>query len=92
METVADRRVLGEGDRRIEIWKVAGDPHAGDTLFAYLPGPRIAFEADITDYVLSAKHFLQFVEGRGLKIDRLYGAHNGASAELWELEDDDPSN
>ena len=92
VETVADRRVLGEGDRRIEIWKVAGDPHAGDTLFAYLPGPRIAFEADITDYVLSAKHFLQFVEDRGLKIDRLYGAHNGAFAELWHLEDDDPSN
>ncbi|HZZ75166.1 MAG TPA: hypothetical protein VFE04_04530, partial [Puia sp.] len=61
-------------------------------LFAYIPSSGIVFEADLSDYVLSAKHFLQFAEAKNLKIEKIYGSHNSGVSELKDFEIDDPAN
>jgi len=89
---VEDRLVLGTGDRRIEIYRITGDPHAAETLFFYFPANRTVFEADIGDYNQSAKRFLQFIEERRIPVARIYGAHNSAFTTPQHLENDEPSN
>lgn len=76
----------------MDVILVRGDPHAGETLFVHFPAHHIAFEADITDYTLSARHFLRVVEERGLRIDRIYGAHTSTVVTLRDIEDEEPSN
>jgi glyoxylase-like metal-dependent hydrolase (beta-lactamase superfamily II) len=92
LQVLKDKLVLGSGDRRVEIYKITGDPHTAETLFFYFPANRNVFEGDIADYKQSSKRFLQFVEEKGLVIEKIYGVHNSQFATLPELENDEPSN
>ena len=92
VETFAGKKVLGEGDARLEVYAVPGTRHAEEMLFVYFPAHGIAFEGDLGDYVLAAKRFLQFAEENKLAIDKVYGVHD---SDFWTLDDareDDPSN
>jgi ribonuclease BN (tRNA processing enzyme) len=92
VRVVKDSLVLGDGERRVEIHLLRNDPHVAEMLFAYLPASRIVFEADISDYVLSARTFLRTIEERHMAVDRIYGAHNSGVAVPEELADDEPVN
>ena len=92
IKSINDSLVLGSGTNKLIIYSIKGDTHAQEILFAYIPSSAIVFEADLSDYVLSAKHFLQFVEAKNLKIEKVYGAHNSRFSELKDLEVDDPAN
>jgi hypothetical protein len=92
IRVVEDSLVLGRGERRVEIHKITGDPHAAETLFFYFPANKNVFEADIADYTQSSKRFLQFIEERSIEVERIYGVHNSRYATTLELENDEPSN
>lgn len=47
IETVADRRVLTDGKRRLELHRLRGSVHSDTMLVAYLPAERILIEADV---------------------------------------------
>ena len=92
VETFTGKKVLGEGDARLEVYAVPGTLHAEEILFVYFPAYRIAFEGDLGDYIPAAKRFLQFVEDNGIAIDKIYGVHD---SDFWTLDSargDDPSN
>ena len=84
--------VLGEGDERMEIYRVTGAMHADEMLFVYFPARRISFDGDLSDYVLAAKRLLQVVDERGFALDKMYAVHTSTFYEKKELEGDDPSN
>ena len=92
IKSIHDSLVLGSGDSKVIIYAIKGDSHAQEILFAFIPSSEIVFEADLSDYILSAKHFLQFVDARNLKIKKIYGSHNSGVSELKDFEVDDPAN
>ena len=47
VEGVGRRRVLSDGNRRVEIHHIAGNLHADDLLMVYLPKERLLIEADV---------------------------------------------
>lgn len=83
---------LGEGEERVEIYRVTDALHADELLLAYFPSRRITFEGDLSDYILASKRLRQLIEERGLSIDRMYAAHTSTFYEISDLEEDDPSN
>ena len=87
-----DPLVLGEGDERMEIYRVTGAMHADEMLFVYFPARRISFDGDLSDYVLAAKRLRQVVDERGLTPEKMYAVHTSTSYVLADLEGDDPSN
>jgi glyoxylase-like metal-dependent hydrolase (beta-lactamase superfamily II) len=46
-ETVAEKKVLTDGRRMLELYHVVSSPHAEGILFAFLPQDRIIVEADV---------------------------------------------
>jgi glyoxylase-like metal-dependent hydrolase (beta-lactamase superfamily II) len=47
IEAVAERRVLSDGTRSLELHHLQGSNHADTMLIAYLPKERILIEADV---------------------------------------------
>jgi hypothetical protein len=68
------------------------DQHAESMIFIHLPGQRLAFEGDLTDYVPSAWNFLHFIDQHRLKIERVFSVHSGRSHTLKELQGEEPVN
>ena len=89
--TVKDSLVLGKGEDPLIIYNFK-TLHSGEILFAYLPGSKSVFEADLSDYVLTSKQFLKFMEKKRLVVEWVYGSHNSGVATPYDLEEDDPSN
>ncbi len=47
IEAVADKRVLSDGTRTLELYHLAGSNHADTMLFGYLPKEKVLIEADV---------------------------------------------
>ena len=47
IEAVTDKRVLSDGTRSVELYRLLGSNHADTMLVAYLPTERILIEADV---------------------------------------------
>jgi len=47
IETVKDKLELKDATRTLELYQVAGSPHASTMLMAYLPAERLLVEADL---------------------------------------------
>ena len=47
VEAVTDKRVLGDGTRRLELYRLQSSNHADTMLIGYLPKERILIEADV---------------------------------------------
>ena len=47
IEAIADKRVLGDGTRTLELYKLQGSDHADSMLIAYLPKEKLLIEADV---------------------------------------------
>ena len=76
----------------MEIFRLTGSLHVDDMLFAYFPARQIAYEADLTDYVLASKRLRQFLDEKNLPVEKIFGAHNSGSTVPAELDEDDPGN
>ncbi|HQZ37954.1 MAG TPA: MBL fold metallo-hydrolase [Vicinamibacterales bacterium] len=88
VEGVEDARVIEDKTRRVELYRIAGSPHADTLLMAYLPRERLLVEADAFNPGSSvypfAANLLEQVRARKLRVDRIAPLH-GAVAPLAEL-------
>jgi glyoxylase-like metal-dependent hydrolase (beta-lactamase superfamily II) len=91
VETVADRRVITDGSRKLEIWNVGKNPHTDDNLFAWLPEERIVFEGDLFYYEEGGTFppsgrgrmngfFARWLRDHGMEPRAVYGVHNDGAA------------
>lgn len=80
LETVADRRTYGVGDRRVDLYPVAGNAHAATLLMVYVPHARLLVTADLFDRSSTgafpfAANLVANVDRLGLDVERLVGLH-----------------
>ena len=87
-----NKMTLGSGEERIDIWAMTNEQHAESMLFIHLPGRRIIFEGDLSDYIPSLWNFLRFIDRQQLKVDRVFSVHSSAPHSLRELQGEDPEN
>jgi glyoxylase-like metal-dependent hydrolase (beta-lactamase superfamily II) len=97
VEAVPDRRVLGGGARRIEIWNAGANPHTAENLFVWLPEERLLFQGDLFYYEQGAPfppagretmdRFLSgWLAAHGLSPKGIYGVHYAGAAPPEALE------
>jgi glyoxylase-like metal-dependent hydrolase (beta-lactamase superfamily II) len=79
IETVDEERELKDGAMTVELYHIAGNPHADTLLMAYFPKERILVEADafspgaaVQPY---AANLLENIRKRKLKVDRIIPLH-----------------
>jgi glyoxylase-like metal-dependent hydrolase (beta-lactamase superfamily II) len=92
IQLVKNKMSLGSGEERIDIWAMTNEQHAESMLFIHLPGRRIIFEGDLSDYIPSLWNFLRFVDRQQLKVDRVFSVHSSAPHSLKDLQGEDPEN
>jgi glyoxylase-like metal-dependent hydrolase (beta-lactamase superfamily II) len=91
IETIADRRVISDGTRRLEILNVGANPHTDENLLAWLPAERIAFQGDLFYYQPGApfppsgrgtmnRFFARWLAAHGIAPLAVYGVHNQGPA------------
>jgi glyoxylase-like metal-dependent hydrolase (beta-lactamase superfamily II) len=97
IETVADRRVITDGSRALEILNTGKNPHTDENLFVWLPKERILFQGDLFYYSEGEpfpppgretmnRFFARFLEERGIEPRAIYGVHNVGAAGANRLE------
>ena len=79
LETVDEEREFKDGAMTVELFHIAGNPHADTLLMAYFPKERILVEADafspgsaVQPY---AANLLENITKRKLKVDRIVPLH-----------------
>ena len=85
IETVADKKVLTDGKRSVEIYPVTDNPHCASMLMVYFPAERLLAEVDAYSPPAPnaptppafpfAANLLDNIEKRGLRVDRLLPLH-----------------
>jgi len=96
IEPVAERRVITDGERTLEILNVGRNPHTDENLFAWLPRERIAFQGDLFYYQQGGefpppgretmnRFFARWLARRGIAPLAIYGVHNDGAAGEREL-------
>jgi glyoxylase-like metal-dependent hydrolase (beta-lactamase superfamily II) len=91
VEAVTGRRVIGDGGRELEVWRVGENPHTSDNLFAWLARERVLIQGDLFYYEESApfppsgretmnRFFARWLETRGLAPRAVYGVHYPGAA------------
>ena len=91
VEAVPDRRVIGDGRRRLEVLRVGENPHTSENLFAWLPNERVLLEGDLFYYEEGApfppsgretmnRFFARWLEAHGLAPRAVYGVHYPGAA------------
>jgi hypothetical protein len=91
VETVADRFVITDGARRLEIWNVVKNPHTDENLFAWLSEERIVFQGDLFYFQEGRAFppsgrgrmnglFARRLRDRGIEPRAVYGVHNNGAA------------
>jgi len=94
IETVDDSVVIKDAKMAVELFHIAGNPHADTLLMAYFPAQRILVEADafspgaaVQPY---AANLLENIKKHNLKIDRIVPLH-GTIAPFSELAKTQPA-
>jgi glyoxylase-like metal-dependent hydrolase (beta-lactamase superfamily II) len=91
LETVADRRLVTDGTRRLEILNVGQNPHTTANLFVWLPEERIAFQGDLFYFdehapfppsgrAIMNRFFAGWLARRGIEPRAVFGVHNDGAA------------
>lgn len=79
LEAVEEEARHGDRSMMVELYHIAGNPHADTLLMAYLPRQRLLVEADAfspgRDYQPYAANLLENIEERGLRVDRILPIH-----------------
>lgn len=95
LETVDDRFIIKDRNRRIEIIDIGPTAHAEHLLVAWLPEERILFEADhfaipangaIPPAVSSTETFAGALIEHGLEPDKLLSAHSARVGTMKDLQ------
>ena len=88
IETVDEEMELKDGTRTVNLYHIAGSPHADTLLMAYFPRERLLVEADVYSPASAvqpyAANLLENVRKRNLKVDRIVPIH-GAIVPFSEL-------
>jgi glyoxylase-like metal-dependent hydrolase (beta-lactamase superfamily II) len=85
IELFEGRHVITEGNQRLELYAITGNPHADPIVIAYTPSGRVLFQSDL--YVPGtggpagpeAVHLLQSVRTLKLRVDTNVGGHGGVA-------------
>ena len=89
LETVDDELVLEDDSMRVELYHIAGNPHADTLLMAYLPREGLLIEVDAfspgRDFQPFAANLLENIRERGLRVDRIVPIH-GSIVPMADLE------
>ena len=84
LETVDDEMTHEDDSMTVELYHIAGNPHAGSLLMAYLPRQRLLVEADAfstgRNFQPFVANLLENVERRNLRVDRILPVHGGVVA------------
>jgi glyoxylase-like metal-dependent hydrolase (beta-lactamase superfamily II) len=79
IETVEEELELKDATRRMQLFRIAGSPHADTLLMAYFPKERILVEADVFSPGAAvnpyAANLLENVRKRNLTVDRIVPIH-----------------
>jgi glyoxylase-like metal-dependent hydrolase (beta-lactamase superfamily II) len=82
-ETVGDTRSIADHTMTVELYHLAGNPHADTLLLAYLPQQRVLIEADAFSPGAAtqpyAANLLENVAKRQLKVERVVPLHGGVT-------------
>ncbi|MEX2154172.1 MAG: MBL fold metallo-hydrolase [Gemmatimonadaceae bacterium] len=85
--TVADKHVISDHLRTVEVYHVTGNPHAGTMLVVYLPAEKILIQADmynppapnavnpVNPVFPFAANLVENLQRRGLQVERVVGIH-----------------
>ena len=87
VEALRGPRVFGRGPTRVEIRQLEG-LHAKEMLVAWFPEQRAALTADVTDYLVEEKRFLQLLDREGLAVETIHAVHSARPTTRAELDAD----
>ena len=83
IESVGDTRHIADTTMTVELYHIAGNPHADTLLMAYLPNQRVLVEADAFSPGAAtqpyAANLLENITKRQLKVDRVVPLHGGVT-------------
>ena len=91
IETVADRRVITDGSRKLEVINIGANPHTSENLLTWLPEERLLFQGDLFYYSEGApfppsgrgtmnRFFANWLRTHGIEPKAAYGVHSDAPA------------
>jgi hypothetical protein len=87
VEALRGPRVFDRGPTRLEIRQLEG-LHTEEMLVAWFPEQRAALTADVTDYLVEEKRFLQLLDKEGLAVETIHAVHSSRPATRAELDAD----
>jgi hypothetical protein len=87
VEALRGPRVFDRGPSRLEIRQLKG-LHTEEMLIAWFPEQRAALTADVTDYLVEEKRFLQLLDKEGLAVETIHAVHSSGAATRAELDAD----
>jgi glyoxylase-like metal-dependent hydrolase (beta-lactamase superfamily II) len=83
VETVAEEREIADRGMIVDLYHLAGNPHADTLLMAYFPRQRVLVEADAFSPGFAtqpyAANLLEAIANRRLKVDRVVPLHGGVT-------------
>jgi len=83
IETVGEEREFADKTMTVELYHIAGNPHADTLLMAYFPKSRVLVEADAFSPGAAtqpyAANLLENIARRRLKVDRVAPLHGGVT-------------
>jgi len=83
LEAVGEEREIADRTMTLELFHIAGNPHADTLLMAYFPKQRVLVEADAFSPGSAtqpyAANLLENIAKRQLKVDRVVPLHGGVS-------------
>jgi hypothetical protein len=96
LRAVADRLVIEDSTRRVEVISVGRNPHTRDNLMAWLPRERIVYQGDLFYYspggdfppsgrATMNRFFATWLERNGIRPLAIYGTHNSGVAGVEAL-------
>ncbi|MGH9369031.1 MAG: MBL fold metallo-hydrolase, partial [Thermoanaerobaculia bacterium] len=91
VEAVSGRRVVTDGNRRLEVINVGENPHTTESLIAWLPEERLLLQGDLFYYAEGEpfppagretmnRFFARWLSARGIAPRAVYGVHYPGAA------------
>ena len=93
VDTFDDNMVIGEGNKKVELYNVGPNPHAEEIVVAYIPSIKSLFVADIYSYRGTVNPananqlaFAEKLESMNLDIDTFIGVHGqrATAKQFWD--------
>jgi glyoxylase-like metal-dependent hydrolase (beta-lactamase superfamily II) len=97
IETVADKRVLTDGTRTLELYRLTDSPHTDTMLIGYLPKEKILYEVDVftpaaanapapTAFNPTTVAFYNWVQARKLDVGQILPGHGPRIVTMKDLQ------